>query len=196
MKRQILNYLLILPDPINIRSARWVSDHEDPSYTLAILRSCKKINLEATPILYGCNEFAITLCTSPCNKHPSYLSQNPTTDTSFSNTATENPSNFKLQKFRWSTIPLFTSLTFSSGTTNRQQQQNIDPKRPSFTCTGREIMTCFSPYDQMYSQTGPDEYMALSVMNWISTKVMKAELMNFQLELETWMASSLDVVDP
>jgi len=45
-------------------------------------------------------------------------------------------------------------------------------------------MARFSGCDVRYSPKGPDEYMALSVSNWVSTKVMRAELSAFQTELE------------
>ena len=56
-----------------------------------------------------------------------------------------------------------------------------------FRCTGADIMARFSPYDQRYSPSGPDEYMALSIQNWISTMVMRAELTAFQQELEVML---------
>ena len=48
-------------------------------------------------------------------------------------------------------------------------------------------MARFSSSDLRYSPKGPDEYMALSVSNWVSTKVMRAELSAFQRELEDMM---------
>jgi hypothetical protein len=42
----------------------------------------------------------------------------------------------------------------------------------------------------MYSPHGPDGFMALSVSNWISAQVMRAELSACQRELEAMMRPS------
>ncbi|CAG8980426.1 hypothetical protein HYALB_00003991 [Hymenoscyphus albidus] len=58
---------------------------------------------------------------------------------------------------------------------------------PSFECTGLDILARFSVSDRQYSPGGPDDYMALSLSNWVSMKVMRAELNAFQKELEVMM---------
>lgn len=62
--------------------------------------------------------------------------------------------------------------------------------RPAFNCTGAKIVERFNPSDLRYSPKGPDEYMALSVSNWVSTQVMRVMLCAFQEELEAYMGSS------
>lgn len=53
----------------------------------------------------------------------------------------------------------------------------------------------FSPSDIRYSPEGPDEYMALSISNWVSTKVMRAELTAFQVELEDMMKGGMELME-
>jgi hypothetical protein len=48
-------------------------------------------------------------------------------------------------------------------------------------------MARFYAHDQQYSPTGPDSFMVLSVQNWISTRVMTAELRAVQKGLEAMM---------
>jgi hypothetical protein len=96
-----------------------------------------------------------------------------------------------LSKFRWSTISQITHLSFVSNSVSLPGLSLSGPyTRPSFNCSGADILARFSPHDLRYSPYGPDEYMALSVSNWVSTKVMRAELSAFQRELEMMMRPS------
>jgi hypothetical protein len=58
------------------------------------------------------------------------------------------------------------------------------PPRPTFNCSGKDILSRFSQSDLKYSPKGPDDFMALSLSNWLSMKVTRAELNAFQKELE------------
>jgi hypothetical protein len=65
--RQIYQYLLIVPEPINIETLdntyyTLSSPSQHPS--VAILQTCKEINEEGIPILYSQNRFIVCLCTS------------------------------------------------------------------------------------------------------------------------------------
>lgn len=49
-------------------------------------------------------------------------------------------------------------------------------------------MARFQTSDLMYSPWGPDKYMALSISNWVSMKVMREELSAFQRALQAMMS--------
>ena len=53
-----------------------------------------------------------------------------------------------------------------------------------------DIVGRFTPRDLVYAPHGPDGFMALSVSNWVSAQVMRAELSAFQRELEAMMRPS------
>lgn len=48
-------------------------------------------------------------------------------------------------------------------------------------------MARFNTSDIRYSPIGPDKYMALSISNWVSANVMRAEMSAIQRELEALM---------
>src|SRR4051812_32407191 len=98
---------------------------------------------------------------------------------------------FLLKNLRWCSISQITSLAFLS---DSNPPPAIDEafsgppsSRPTFHCTGELIMKRFTIHDMRYSPKGPDEYMALSLSNWVSTQVMRVMLSAFQRELEEMM---------
>ena len=56
--------------------------------------------------------------------------------------------------------------------------------RPSFSCSGKEVLERFVASDFRYSPVGPDMSMALSISNWVSVNVMRVEMNAIQRELE------------
>ena len=62
--------------------------------------------------------------------------------------------------------------------------------RAVFTCTAAHLLSRLTISDFKYSPKGPDEYVALSLSNYVSTQVMRAELSAFQRDLETMMRPS------
>jgi hypothetical protein len=83
------------------------------------------------------------------------------------------------------------SNTTSNSTTNPDTVDNTytstDPSEhppPTFTTSGVAIISRFAISDLRYSPGGPDYTMALSLSNWVSMKVTRAELNAFELELE------------
>jgi hypothetical protein len=104
-----------------------------------------------------------------------------------------------IRSLRWSTLSYLTSISFVSNTnSNSSSVSDQDPtprivgprSRPSFTCTGADILARFASSDFRYSPAGPDQYMALSISNWVSMQVMRAELSAFQRDLEAMMRPS------
>lgn len=63
--------------------------------------------------------------------------------------------------------------------------------RPAFKCTGEDIMARFTASDFLCSPRGPDKYMALSISNWISMKVVREELGAFERALKAKMAEDI-----
>lgn len=101
---------------------------------------------------------------------------------------------FLLKSLRWSSIAVVNSISFIS---NSSPLPGLDGPfsgpphtRPAFNCTGADIIARFNPSDFRYSPKGPDEYMALSISNWVSTQVMRVMLSAFQKELEAMMRPS------
>jgi hypothetical protein len=93
-----------------------------------------------------------------------------------------------MRGLRWSTISLLNSIYFIGGSSYSPDDDNGQRRpqpRPAFTCTGAEIMARFQRLDFRYSPWGPDEYMALSISNWVSMNVMKEELTAFHKALRT-----------
>jgi len=153
-----------------------------PYPPVAILRTCKQIEEEATPILYGKNAFAICLRKS----RPAIL-------TLITKTLPGNGSKptFLLSKFRWSTLHHISSLTFTSSSDplpalSLTAIASSDPTA-SFHCTGPDILARFSPSDFCYSPVGPNRFMALSMSNWVSVRAMRAQMNAIQKELEAIM---------
>ena len=103
---------------------------------------------------------------------------------------------FLLSKFRWSTLRILKSLTFTSSNGPAPSLSLTDAafSEVGFHCTGTEILARFHPSDFRYSPIGPDHFMALSISNWISTKVMSAQLTAIQKELELMMGPYDDVL--
>jgi hypothetical protein len=145
---------------------------------VAVLRACKQINEEGTPILYSQNKFIICLTMDPapsCSLARSFI----------------------LRSLRWSTLRQLSTVSFMSngGPTSDPDSGFNSPSftrraRPSFTCTGADILARFASCDFRYSPSGPDQYMALSISNWVSMQVMRAELSAFQQDLEAMMRPS------
>jgi len=154
---------------------------------ISILRTCKQVNEEATPIFYGKNSFTIRLreCRSdawPCtiiNKFP----------------ANDPSPTYLLSKFRWSTLRVL-EFTFTStiGPLCGLPTSETAPSEPGFHCTGPEILARFTRADFRYSPLGPDHFMALSISNWVSTKVLSAQLNAIQKELELMGGPYDDVI--
>lgn len=171
---KIYNILLISPEVICIGSENSGTSRTAPKLPyppVSLLRTCKKIDEEATPILYGKNDFTICL---PIDPSPTFL----------------------LSKFRWSTLRILKSLTFTSsnGPAPSLSLTEAAFSAVGFHCTGTEILARFHPSDFRYSPIGPDHFMALSISNWISTKVMSAQLTAIQKELELMMGPYDDVL--
>lgn len=103
---------------------------------------------------------------------------------------------FLLSKFRWSTLHLISSLTFTSsnGLVPALSLTATAFSEPSFHCTGPDILARFSPSDFRYAPVRPDRFMALSISNWVSTRVMRAQMSAIQKELEAIMGPYDDVL--
>ncbi|KAF8864228.1 hypothetical protein BDZ45DRAFT_58244 [Acephala macrosclerotiorum] len=158
-----------------IRMIHGVPLHPHPRPAVAILQTCRLANEEGVPILWSKNSFAICL--------PIDLTEI-----------------FFLNKLRWSTIHHISSLTFTSHSTPLPYSPSTSSSsansaviraytRPHFTCSGLDILSRYSPADFCYSPYGPDVCMSLSIRNWVSTNVTRAELNAIQLELEAMMAN-------
>ncbi|CZR54342.1 uncharacterized protein PAC_04226 [Phialocephala subalpina] len=188
LRVKIYEHLLICDDDVElpsdglgekerqIRTICGVPLHPHPRPAVAILQTCKLANEEGIPILWSKNSFAICL--------PIDLTEI-----------------FFLHKLRWSTIHHISSLTFTSHSTplpdlfpsSTSSSANSAVvrayTRPHFTCSGLDILSRYSPADFCYSPYGPDVCMSLSIRNWVSTNVTRAELNAIQLELEAMMAN-------
>lgn len=164
LRLELYKQLFIYSGPITIPSSTNTSGTQARP-AVAILQTCKTVNEEATPVLYSANSFSITL------PHPS---SNIPVHTLF------------LSNLRWSTLSLVPCLSFQSNNSVVVPELS-STARPAFTCSGKDIVARFSTRDFKYSPAGPDWYMALSVSNWVSTKVMSAELTAFQVEIDGWM---------
>lgn len=170
LRLKIYPYLLISDGEIAVNKCDIsVSNRVSSPPSVAILQTCKRINEEGTKILYSQNKFII------------YLSIDPKPSFSLTNS-------FILKSLRWSSISFLTSLSFVS---NSHPLPGLDDSvsetarsQSAFHCTGADIIARFKPNDFRYSPKGPDEYMSLSVSNWISTQLMKVLLASFQQELE------------
>ncbi|KAF4628563.1 hypothetical protein G7Y89_g9590 [Cudoniella acicularis] len=184
LRLKIYRNLLVCSAPISIPFSESPAD-KAPSYpSVAILGTCKLINEEATPILYSNNDFLICL---PLERRR---------HTKSGDISSLREHSFQLSHLRWSTLAYMKSMNFTSGnsTTLPDLSFSSSSSRPTFSCSGQDIISRFSNHDFRYSPQGPDEYMALSVSNWVSTKVMRAELSAFQKELEAMMRSVPNVV--
>lgn len=162
---------------------RGLPRHPRPRPAVAILQTCRLVNEEGVPILWGKNTFAICL--------RKYLIAKPTS-TSNQHIAVDLTEPFFMHKLRWSTIYHIASLTFTSNSTPLPDLSSSTLRRnyidPHFTCSGAEILARYTPADFRYSPYGPDQCMSLSIRNWVSTNVTRAELNALQQELEAMMA--------
>jgi len=108
-----------------------------------------------------------------------------------------NPT-FLLSKFRWTTLRALNSLTFTSNNGPVPSLPIVGTEspfsEPGFHCTGADILARFTLSDFRYSPVGPDHFMALSISNWVSTKVLGAQLNAIQRELEVMMGPYDDVL--
>jgi hypothetical protein len=96
---------------------------------------------------------------------------------------------------RWSTIAYINTMNFISNTpglshNNPSDRDIYGRPRAVFTCTAAHLLSRFTISDFKYSPKGPDEYVVLSMSNYVSTQVMRAELSAFQKELELMMRPS------
>lgn len=138
--------------------------------------------------MYGQNTFAICLRKSlPRRTAPAVINRFSANDPS---------PTFLLSKFRWTTLSVLKSLTFTSniGPLAGLPLTDAPMSDPAFHCTGKEIIARFIPADFRFSPIGPDYYMALSISNWVSTKVLGAQLNAIQKELELMMGPHDDVL--
>jgi hypothetical protein len=71
--------------------------------------------------------------------------------------------------------------------------QRLSRPRPSFVCTGADILARFQAPELVFSPWGPDESMALSISNWVSMQVMREELNAFQRALQAMMSEEAGV---
>ncbi|RDW71295.1 hypothetical protein BP6252_07858 [Coleophoma cylindrospora] len=159
LRLKICRYLLVSPGPIS------VPDTAPPSWpypSVAILQTCKLINQEATPLLYGSNAFTISITSTPSDTPLAMLS-----------------------KLRWQTISLLPEINFISSNPSSEKA-----KPAPFTCTGHAILAQFKPSDFRLSPVGMDQYHVRHASNWISCQVMRAELVAFQNEWKGLMEPS------
>lgn len=103
---------------------------------------------------------------------------------------------FFIHNLRWSTISHIACLIFTSGTTPllhtslwSARTSNDVYKKPHFSCTGLDILARHNDFDFRYSPQGPDACMSLSIRNWVSTGVTRAELSRIEQELEALMSN-------
>jgi hypothetical protein len=203
---------LVLPRPVNIET---LEDsyflpgppprHQRPS--VAILRTCRDINEEGTPILYSKNQFLICLC-MPSFFLPSSSHLLPTTPlaTSLNSFVGISPSpgcslanSLFLTGIRWSTLALLRSIGFTSSSMMTPAHDNalsLPRGSPSFVCNGDDILARFTESDFTYAPPGPDKFMTLSISNWVSMQVMRAELAACQKALQAMMASATGTALP
>ncbi|KAH6681936.1 hypothetical protein B0J14DRAFT_695418 [Halenospora varia] len=179
LRLKIYTALLVCPGGISIPSSDPPLEKASKYPSVAILQTCKLINEEATSILYAENDFLIHLPLERRKRLPG------------------KPDHcFQLSSLRWNTLAYMKSMSFASGNSPALPDPHFVGSKPIFSCSGQDIISRFSDHDIRYSPQGPDEYMALSVSNWVSTKVMRAELSAFQKELEAMMRSVPIVVAP
>ena len=87
-----------------------------------------------------------------------------------------------MRGLRWSTISMLNNVYFISCSSDNPGDDSVERQWPpglAFTCTGADILARFQALDFKYSPWGPDEYMALSISNWVSMNVMKETLTAF-----------------
>ncbi|KAL3428111.1 hypothetical protein PVAG01_01620 [Phlyctema vagabunda] len=159
LRLKICEYLVVSPaEKITIPSKT-----ADDTATLphaAILRTCHQLNREATPLLYGRNNFAITLGASSTTSNALPL----------------------LSRLRWTNMALVREMTFVSAP---PEGEKLDPA--PFCCTGARILAQFSYTDFRLSPVCMDSYQIRHASNWISCQVMKAELAAFQQQWKELM---------
>ncbi|KAH7418189.1 hypothetical protein BKA64DRAFT_191477 [Cadophora sp. MPI-SDFR-AT-0126] len=130
---------------------------EDPSYRypgVSLLTTCKLVNDELTPVFYGGNTFRINLPISH-----------------------DQP--FFIRKFRWSTLQCFERMKFYGDVSRSHVTSNSN-----FACSGPELLSFIPEIAILCSPAGPDDSTSSSMMTLITTKVLLAELADFQLEME------------
>lgn len=172
LRLKIYTALLVCPGGISVPFSDSPLEKTSKYPSVSILQTCKLINDEATSILYAENDFLIHL---PLERHRSLPGKSDHC--------------FQLSSLRWSTLAYMKSMSFASGNSPALPDPHFVGSKPTFSCSGQDIISRFSDHDIRYSPHGPDEYMALSVSNWVRTKVMRAELSAFQKELEAMMRS-------
>jgi hypothetical protein len=91
---------------------------------------------------------------------------------------------------RWSTIAYINTMHFMSNMPGLSHSDINGHPRAVFSCTAAHLLSRYTATDFKYSPYGPDEYVVLSMSNYVSTQVMRAELSAFQMELETMMRPS------
>lgn len=97
---------------------------------------------------------------------------------------------------RWPTISLLSRIYFindSSYKPDDASAQRLLPPRPAFTCTGADILARFHEQDFKYSPLGPNEYMALSISNWVSINVMREMLTACHRALRQMREASMEL---
>lgn len=198
-----------MPGPINIETVDhypYIPDTGTPPRrpSVAILQTCKTINEEGIPILYSQNRFSITLCMSLNFLAISNLLLPLTNDLVVNlhrfagvppSSRCRPASSVFLGSLRWTTISHLTFLAFHVNTPTPDGKESLFRlPRTSFACTGADILVRFRVFDFDPSSSGPDEYMAKCISNWISVNVMAVELVNFQTALEIFTKQiSLDI---
>ncbi|KIN05982.1 hypothetical protein OIDMADRAFT_17097 [Oidiodendron maius Zn] len=169
LRLEIYHHLLVVPVPINIETVDnkyFNSSWRSRRPSVAILQTCKDINEEGIPILYANNTFVICLAINYRLK----IVPGPSSCLA---------SSLFVRGLRWSTISLLSRIYFindSSYKPDDASAQRLLPPRPAFTCTGADILARFQELDFKYSPLGPNEYMALSISNWVSINVMREML--------------------
>lgn len=83
-----------------------------------------------------------------------------------------------MRNFRWSTLHCFERMKFY-GDVSRPH-----PPSSNFACSGPELLEFVPNIAMLCSPVGPDDSTSSSMMTLITTKVLLAELADFQLEME------------
>lgn len=121
---------------------------------VSLLSTCRLVNDEMTPLFYGGNTFRVNLPIS--YEQPLFI-----------------------RNFRWSTLRCFEKITFRGDVTRSHVRSDSN-----FACSGPELLAFVPEIAMLCSLVGPDNSTSSSMMTLITTKVLLAELADFQLEME------------
>ena len=149
--------------------------------SVAVLQTCKRINEEGTPILYGRHTFTIYL-------HTLYKGQNSSWTKEFDaqSEQSEPPRGcaFFLQRLRWSTLNYITTMYFTSDSLLPSSRTGQGLPRAFFSCTGSSLLS------RCATNSSNHENGILSLSNYVSVQVFYAELSACKKEVEFLMNPS------